>query len=356
MGNNIACICSKNRETESEIYVRPDEVIETTKSANLIQNHYRKKKGYNMLMDNTKSFLMSKFTVEEITEEEFDLKIEKNPKILEILDKMEKEISSMRSERESLVLNLGWLSFHSPNKEEREYYYGQWNTKGLKHGLGTYITKEDSVYYGYFDNDLFHGLGVLINISGDYYYGEWQYGLSHGQGVLVLGKEVNYEGEWRENRKEGEGTETYQDGSYYKGNFAANEKSGYGTYCFSDGSSYTGMFKSSQFDGKGEHRWSDGRIYKGEFKNNKLHGRGEHLWPDGSKYVGEYKCDKKWGYGEYFWASGKYYKGTWVNNKLHGNGVISINGNSYEIVSRFGKPIAITQISLKDKDKEERKN
>lgn len=41
-------------------------------------------------------------------------------------------------------------------------YVGDWNNKGLKHGLGSLLFPDGSRYDGWFNNGLFSKLGVII--------------------------------------------------------------------------------------------------------------------------------------------------------------------------------------------------
>lgn len=45
---------------------------------------------------------------------------------------------------------------------------------GLKHGPGTFIWKDKSVYNGSFENNKATGFGELQHIDGDVYLGEWK--------------------------------------------------------------------------------------------------------------------------------------------------------------------------------------
>lgn len=348
MGNNLSCFNNNSHDLElkSSVCSTPQSAIES-KSAIVIQNQFRAKKSVSELKDNVLSLMKKSLTIEEISLQEFENRLSKSPIVCYYMDKMESEILSSNTDTNSkLLVSLILAIYSSSDRIEVDFYSGQIDLSGKKTGLGKLNCNDGASYYGYFKDDLFSGFGLYVNSNGDYYLGEWENGKSNGQGLLAIGKDtVKYNGSWVDNKKEGEGVESYIDGSVYKGNFKDNEKHGHGIYTFPDGSSYIGNFERSLFNGKGEYIWADGRKYVGMFKDNKLHGLGEHEWRDGSKYVGEYVHDMKKGYGEYTWSNGKMYKGYWVNNKPHGNGKIIENERQFDVVFRFGKPIAIEKVN-----------
>ncbi len=362
MGNGLSCMCNKNESTDKNLH--SDEVVIDgeqdklqVKSANKIQNNFRRKKVYNNLVNDLYNQMTESGKIG-ITEEQFFSLIPKN--ILESCNKLRGEIDSLTTKNSQPGFIIKLNPFYI--KEKEEYYYGTWNVKGERTGLGMNLGKDSSIYYGYFLNDNLHGFGLYLRDE-DYYLGEWHLGKAEGQGTLVLSAGIKYKGMWKNNFKEGEGEEIYSDGSKYIGEFKQNDKDGRGVYTWPDGSYYKGHFEFSKFNGYGEYKWPDGRIYQGTWKDGKMNGRGLNVWPNGNYYEGEYKNDKKCGLGRYYWNNDKYYEGSWLNNKQHGEGSLYLKGRIYKGNWRFGKAINIQNVTeivpvieeekTKNKDEEE---
>ena len=89
----------------------------------------------------------------------------------------------------------------------------------IKHGKGKMILQDESVYEGYFKNNLFHGHGRMIGLKG-VYIGDWQNGVRCGNGKYMShDNSFTYVGEWKEDVRNGEGVQTYKDGSVQKGDW-----------------------------------------------------------------------------------------------------------------------------------------
>jgi hypothetical protein len=313
------------------------------KSAKVIQSKFRKFKCFSKLIQKLFILIERKMkSIEVISVDDFKERIDENK--LKILKSFEEEIKAKRKNKTTTRINrinFGAMLFN----EKNEYYLGEWNLKAEKSGLGTLIMQDQSIYYGYFENDLFHGNGVYINELG-YYYGEWKEGKFWGTSTLKYFNSIaEYRGNWIDNFREGLGEEKYEDGSFYKGNFKSNEIDGYGIYIWPDGSKYEGHLKNSHLEGKGIFTWADGRSYEGFWKENKFHGVGIHKWPNGSYYDGHYKLGKRNGEGVYCWNNDIYYNGLWLNNLQHGEGTLTIKNKNHYGGWRYGKLIRMSEIS-----------
>lgn len=200
-------------------------------------------------------------------------------------------------------------------------YTGEWNTLNQKHGKGSQVWKDGSLYEGFWVNGKANGRGRLIHSNGDVYEGEWTDDKAEGKGIYIHSDGAKYEGSWLNDKQHGFGTETWPDGAKYEGDYKDGQKHGHGKFEWADGSTYEGEFLGNNIHGTGVYIWSDGRKFIGDWKNNKMDGRGVFTWSDGRKYEGEYIDDKKHGYGVFEWPDGRKYEGGWVNGKQEGRGI-----------------------------------
>lgn len=87
-------------------------------------------------------------------------------------------------------------------------YEGDW-IMGQKHGMGQLTMSDGSFYIGEFQRDLFNGKGQLKygpNQS-EFYNGNFKNGLKDGMGSYISADQsVQYVGEWQRNLKHGQGT------------------------------------------------------------------------------------------------------------------------------------------------------
>ena len=85
---------------------------------------------------------------------------------LETMPSIKKEIQSMISKgrEESINLPNSSMIFRQPVKlDNGEIYEGQWTKDGKRHGVGTWIYPDGSVYQGFWANDLKDGIGRFVN-------------------------------------------------------------------------------------------------------------------------------------------------------------------------------------------------
>ncbi|MEC8243346.1 MAG: hypothetical protein VX038_00725 [Verrucomicrobiota bacterium] len=126
-------------------------------------------------------------------------------------------------------------------------YEGEVDSKGRKHGKGTYKWLDGSFYEGYFDKDLRQGVGLF----------KWSNGES-------------YKGDYLADQRTGEGLYNWQDGSVYEGSFINGKRHGYGTFTAKDGTIYRGIWFDDLMHGKGELVRSDGSLFTGVWQAGKL--------------------------------------------------------------------------------------
>ncbi|OMJ85428.1 hypothetical protein SteCoe_13271 [Stentor coeruleus] len=204
--------------------------------------------------------------------------------------------------------------------ENGAIFSGEWNGQKERHGKGTHIWKDGSLYEGYWENDKANGRGRLIHSNGDVYEGEWVNDKAHGHGIYIHSDGAKYEGTWENDKQHGQGSETWPDGAKYQGQYINGQKHGFGKFEWADGSIYEGEFRENNIHGTGTYVWSDGRKFVGDWKDNKMDGKGLFTWSDGRSYEGEYIDDKKQGFGIFIWPDGRRYEGYWLNGKQEGRG------------------------------------
>ena len=204
--------------------------------------------------------------------------------------------------------------------ENGSIYTGEWNSNNEKHGKGSQVWKDGSLYEGYWIGGKANGRGRLIHSNGDVYEGEWVNDKAEGKGIYIHSDGAKYEGSWLNDKQHGFGVETWPDGAKYEGHYENGQKHGTGKFEWADGSTYDGEFLENNIHGNGVYIWSDGRKFVGDWKNNKMDGKGVFTWSDGRKYEGEYVDDKKHGFGIFEWPDGRKYEGGWVNGKQEGRG------------------------------------
>lgn len=317
------------------------------------------------ILKNIKTKLSFK-SIEPITQQEFDEKVDTFPNTKELFEEYNSQIieqsqknieltnqsgTNEESKNNELIELPNPIKLTSDKDEINEFYKGSVNKENDLEGKGSYITN-DYLYYGFFQNNQFNGKGILVNKDGSSLFGDWVNGVCTGKGILKVNNLFEYEGDFVENKKQGNGIEKYPDGSRYEGQFHDNKKNGRGKYIISRGETYEGEFKDDLFDGEGTYKWTlESREYTGQFKNGNMNGKGINKFKDGCIYEGYYKNGLKHGYGKYTWPNGKVFYGNWLNNKLHGNGYYELDNDKYNITFRFGKIISTRKTEDVDESK-----
>lgn len=183
--------------------------------------------------------------------------------------------------KENVITGKGWYIFDTENEYDGDL------VNGLRHGVGNYKSKDDSVKYT----------------------GEWKKGLKHGKGDLIL-KNFIYSGDWENGQKHGYGVCTWpeKNNNFYKGEFFYNkiEGNGYMIWGGDTQEKYIGSWKGNLREGLGVQIWYD---IKGDNKYVK------------NRYVGQWYNNMRNGYGVFFYSNGSKYEGYWKDNTKHGLGV-----------------------------------
>jgi len=117
------------------------------------------------------------------------------------------------------------------------------------------------VYEGDFSSDKRHGKGTFLFQNGSMYRGDFAYGNFDGYGWYQF-DEGYYEGSWVEGNYEGIGTLTYNDGSHYTGRFTGGLADGMGEELKMDGTVQRGVWKSGEYIGQQQEELSGGQQQK----------------------------------------------------------------------------------------------
>lgn len=134
-------------------------------------------------------------------------------------------------------------------------YEGEFK-ENLRHGSGTYVLPDGSVYSGQWREGLMCGRGDLTWPDGSVYVGDWKDGKRHGIGLLKTSDGFVYDGGWVHNSMEGRGSATYPNGQQYNGLFSRGRREGRGTVLFTNGAVYEGRFRDDAIDGQGTMKMS----------------------------------------------------------------------------------------------------
>ena len=93
--------------------------------------------------------------------------------------------------------------------------------------------------------------------------------MRHGEGTYSTREGGRYSGTWAEDRLEGRVSIRYPDGSSFQGTLQDGQYSGPGRYRFPDGSYFEGCFAGSQVTGQGVWVDAEGQQWRGEFAADK---------------------------------------------------------------------------------------
>jgi len=214
---------------------------------------------------------------------------------------------------ESSLRSLPRLLFDLPSQDSRCYLFSDQSCYcgdllySLKHGLGTEVTLNGSVYEGHFRNNRRDGQGRLVKSNGAVYEGEWHNGLRHGPGLWIdPQKNEWFEGMWDLDRMHGHGNMRKQDGTRAQGNWKVGEMHGWGklwkdTQQHNSTQAYVeGLFIMGMLSGKGKELTDNGAVYEGEFRNGKWEGKGVLREAD-QVYEGEFGNGMRNGWGKQKW-------------------------------------------------------
>jgi hypothetical protein len=200
-----------------------------------------------------------------------------------------------------------------------EYYEGQIDSNGMKHGTGIYYYKNGQIYDGQFVEDNRVGKGKLQYPDGCSYIGQFIENNANGHGIFTDAKNNRYRSIIDEDEANGE-----------TGQFVKGQLYGKGEIRFINGNIYVGLFKATKRDGQGkmvynipdESEYYTG-TYIGEWKRNKRQGQGTMKYDSGNSFTGKWMQDKL-EYGEFTEADGTKYIGQFNDNQYNGIGQLHL--------------------------------
>lgn len=182
---------------------------------------------------------------------------------------------------------------------------------------------DGTVYDGEWVGGVRHGRGTMIKPDGSIYEGQFEFGSVHGFASYTLSQGAKYEGQWRAGKQDGIGKEVSTEGAIYEGQFKDGKKQGKAAIYFPDGAQYIGEVLDSKLSGHGKYMFSNGHVYEGQFESDVMNGDAVYTWPDGIQYVGQYRENKKDGVGVLYWPDGRKFEGEYLDNQRHGKGIIT---------------------------------
>lgn len=108
-------------------------------------------------------------------------------------------------------------------------------------------------------------------------------GERHGYGTFVAENGNEYEGEWKNDKRDGEGTAKYNTGDVYIGSWKNCKRHGHGTMYIENGDVYEGMWDNGFKDGPGLYRWRDGEVDISRYSSDYRVGEGARWSADKSR-------------------------------------------------------------------------
>ncbi|XP_069815262.1 ALS2 C-terminal-like protein isoform X3 [Dendropsophus ebraccatus] len=207
---------------------------------------------------------------------------------------------------------------------------------GKPHGKGTLKWANGRNHVGDFKFGQEDGFGICLIPDAsrdrfDCYKCHWRSGAIQGYGICEYADESVYKGYFKDNMRQGFGVLEQQASTTtswkYTGNWEKDKRSGYGVWETSDNERYIGMWQENQRHGLGIVLLNTGSCYQGFFNANKLVGPGVLITEDNSMYEGEFteECLLS-GKGKLTFANGFTLVGTFnkrADSGLQTHGVLS---------------------------------
>lgn len=112
---------------------------------------------------------------------------------------------------------------------------GDLNTRGERHGFGTFVADNGNEYEGEWKNDKREGHGKAKYNTGDVYIGDWRKCKRHGHGTMYIENGDIYEGGWSNGFKDGVGKYIWRDGEVDVSRYSSDYRVGEGARWSDDG-------------------------------------------------------------------------------------------------------------------------
>ena len=148
-------------------------------------------------------------------------------------------------------------------------------------------------------------------------------------GIIKWSNNSVFKGYFKNNIPNGWGIYYHHTNGTFQGQYFNDQPNGYGIYTHVTDSFYEGYWKNERQDGYGIEKWGDGSVYSGEFKYGKKNGMGKYIFPNRNIYYGEWEQNLMNGYGIYLYDKNQIYVGEWLNGLKDGYGEIYGPNNNY---------------------------
>ena len=176
----------------------------------------------------------------------------------------------------------------------------------------------NSIFKGYFKNNIPNGWGIYFHHTNGVFQGEYYNDQPNGFGIFKHENESNYTGYWKNERQDGIGIEKWQEGMEYTGEFSMGKKQGIGKYIFANGYIYYGEWEQNLMNGFGIYLFEQNKIYIGEWVNGLKDGYGE-IYGQNNYFFGFYRNNTKNGFFLFYNdKTGKIIIGYHTNGKIDG--------------------------------------
>ncbi|KAM4794585.1 ALS2 C-terminal-like protein isoform 3-T3 [Cyanocitta cristata] len=233
-------------------------------------------------------------------------------------------------------------------------YEGEWRW-GKPHGKGTLRWRDGRNHVGDFQEGLEHGFGICLvprrsEDRYDCYKCHWYQGKMRGYGICEYGNDTVYKGYFKDNVRQGFGIlENFsaQHPFKYTGQWENDKKNGYGIWEDKErGERYIGMWLDDHRHGAGIVVTQSGICFQRTFHADKMVGSGILLLEDDSVYEGNFTEDLTFvGKGKLSFANGFVLEGTFSAKKGRG---LQTHGTLNTSMEKPEEPRSRTQLGLKE--------
>jgi hypothetical protein len=148
-------------------------------------------------------------------------------------------------------------------------------------------------------------------------------------GIIKWSNNSIFKGYFKNNIPNGWGIYEHHTNGTFKGEYSNDQPNGYGIYIHITDSVYEGYWKNERQDGIGIEKWSNDSIYIGEFNHGKKNGIGRYIFPNKNIYYGEWEQNLMNGYGIYLFDKDRIFIGEWLNGLKDGYGEIYSTNHNY---------------------------
>ncbi|XP_070585714.1 ALS2 C-terminal-like protein isoform X2 [Erythrolamprus reginae] len=228
----------------------------------------------------------------------------------------------------SQLCRFATFAFRAEGRFKGATYEGDWRL-GKPHSKGKLTWANGQNFAGDFKNGLENGFGICLipqesSDRYDCYKCHWRDGKMNGYGICEYGNETVYKGYFKDNMREGFGVldSPLSTGHPFKytGHWAKDKRTGYGVWDDKErGERYIGMWENDQRHGPGIVVMQSGVCYQRTFHLDKMVGSGLLLLEDDTVYEGNFTNDFKFvGKGKLTFPNGFVLEETFANKSKEG--------------------------------------